>query len=471
MIDPLNGLREKLSLLGAVSTGLVQVAPKNSRLAAVKDALAARLSFPEAPDQARREELYRLFSSWLSDPATRVSEDEWTQAPFVLLMGRKCLGDQPRFFEQVSKRVREEAQPRMLRRAIYAYLHDFSPEAWCLAAFASLLKDQIDRHQGAWAGAWKSRAAEPQRLFEPSGLPHRIAGAVCINGVPFRDVFRELGFTSELISHSGLHEPVARAILSTLASAFTSRTELKSQAIGDALSFLERDNKLRFVGLRVDIPNTLLAPFKDRVTSDAPVQASLTEFFARVYGSPRTSKAEWSGVSPVAISVMERWLVRKSLDLFFEVLNKTADGIWRFRRSFWLAHYREGLIEDAWPAFGKGAMDFIERDPAFARRLPGCARLSGAQSNQSVLLLKLPGLIVAEWSHAGACRVWKVNDPNAPSMFSPEYTGSDLRSDCSYAQSHHGTQGGTWQAELSGWIEDQTNVHIPMSKLMANTNA
>ena len=471
MIDPLNGLREKLSYLGAISAGLVGAVPKGSMLETAKDLLATQFAFPTLPDQARREELYRLFQGWLSDRTKQLTEEEWSQAPFVVLMGNPCLGNDENFFSEISERVRTEEQPRMLRRSIYAYLRDFNPDVSCLNQFASLIETQLNRHSGPALSVWKIRASEPQSLFKASDLPLRLARTICIDGVPYRDALRDLGFTSDLIAHSGLNEPIARALILTLSDAFRSRTKIEHAALIDALSFLEIDGKLRFVGMRTDIPDILLTPFQNMFQIDSPVQNAIADFFGRVYGSPRTSKNSWIGVCPEAIGVMERWLVRKSLDLFFEILNKSADGIWRYRRSFWLAFYRAGLIQDAWPVFGKDALALIKRDPAFSRRLPGCAKLAGGQSNQSVLLMKLPGLIVAEWSHAGACRVWLLSDMSTPRMFNFHYTAGELRSECSYAQSHHGTHGGTWQFELSQWIETHTHVHIPMSKLMANTNA
>ena len=87
------------------------------------------------------------------------------------------------------------------------------------------------------------------------------------------------------------------------------------------------------------------------------------------------------------------------------------------------------------------------------------------------MVMKLRGFIVAEWSHAGACRIWSVNDSRAPAIGEPEYKATELREDCLFSQSHVGPMGGSWQLHLSRWISQRTGAPVPLSELMANTHA
>jgi hypothetical protein len=43
------------------------------------------------------------------------------------------------------------------------------------------------------------------------------------------------------------------------------------------------------------------------------------------------------------------------------------------------------------------------------------------------MCLQIGNAKVVEWSHSGACRVWRDTDENAPSMSLKRYDGGDLR--------------------------------------------
>ena len=44
-------------------------------------------------------------------------------------------------------------------------------------------------------------------------------------------------------------------------------------------------------------------------------------------------------------------------------------------------------------------------------------RLSGASPEQSVLLLRMSGVTIAEWSHNGSCRMWLDGNKDAPKLY------------------------------------------------------
>jgi len=92
---------------------------------------------------------------------------------------------------------------------------------------------------------------------------------------------------------------------------------------------------------------------------------------------------------------------------------------------------------------------------------------------RSVLLLKIGDLTFVEWSHNGALRAYKSDDPAAPQLYRNEYDREELTDDRSLwmhdadAENkkahlfHHGSDGGTWQRKARDFIRMQTGVHLP----------
>ena len=469
--EPFRGLRETLRQLGAVAGDLHRHTPQVCQVSLARDRVAERLGLPDVPTPEQQEALHRRFRRWLNDGATEPDSEDWALAPFVYFSGEPPLGGEPRFALRVAQLIAEERQPRVLRRAVYAYLRDFDPLEPVVSDLAALIGRGLDSHKGRWAEDWLSRVRPPHRLFEPAGLSDRLADEICSKGVEPRSLLRDLGLSTELITHCGLHQPLIKSVLAWLSKAFSTRQSLVDGVLQEALLFLQEGGSLRFPHLRAEIAHSLLAPFAETNEPNETVRGLLTEFFDNHYGDPRNAPDRWEGVSTAAKTVMQRWLVRKSLDLFFDVLSKTADPIWRYRRAFWLALFRHGLIEDAWPAFGRVAGQMARADRKLGSRLQSFGELKGGQANQSVMVMQLRSFIVAEWSHAGACRVWSANDGRAPRLPQTQYVASELREDCLYIQAHTGPMGGSWQLQLSTWIGQRTGVRIPLRELMANTHA
>ena len=86
--------------------------------------------------------------------------------------------------------------------------------------------------------------------------------------------------------------------------------------------------------------------------------------------------------------------------------------------------------------------------------------LRGALGDQSVLLLCLPGVTIAEWSHNGACRFWLDGNPDAPALYQSTYSREDLVGEQDYLQRHDGSSEGRWQDSIAQWLRDNTGVEI-----------
>ena len=137
---------------------------------------------------------------------------------------------------------------------------------------------------------------------------------------------------------------------------------------------------------------------------------------------------KWSQVPDDVSRVVTKWLVEQVLDQFFVLLKDTAfDKHWRYREAFWRAFHDEGLIDDICFVLGGNAamrLRKVSKDPILVKTT---GTLVGAQSDQSVLILRLPGVTIAEWSHNGSCHMWLDGMDGAPVLREKEYHVNQVR--------------------------------------------
>jgi hypothetical protein len=164
---------------------------------------------------------------------------------------------------------------------------------------------------------------------------------------------------------------------------------------------------------------------------------------------------------------MLRWLAGATLEDFLEILDRTAPAWtddarrWRYRKAFWLAYHRKGYIRDAWIAVGLNAKRVLTRIHDSVQL--SYADLEGAGSNDSLLLLRIGTLTIAEWSHVGACRLWKAGNPNKPSLYRHTYKKQETNRLPSEAVVHANAEAYLWQGRVSEYIRGQTGAVISQS--------
>ncbi len=238
-----------------------------------------------------------------------------------------------------------------------------------------------------------------------------------------------------------------------------------SAAICDrAFTWLERQGQLRFPELKVEVANAFLRPFVEKVPSET-TKAAIQAFLCRTVGDPRINRPRWNGVPDEVRNVLLRWLVGASLDDFFRVLDQTAlDRHWRHRKAFWTAYLQREAIDDAWVVLGSEAARIVQGGLS-----AGAAKLvsgGGVQGNQSVLLMRIKGVTIAEWSHNGSFRMWRRGNGEAPKLYETAYTRSQLIKGCDVSQTHHGAELGTWQGKVAALIASETGIRNSSSSYM-----
>jgi hypothetical protein len=166
---------------------------------------------------------------------------------------------------------------------------------------------------------------------------------------------------------------------------------------------------------------------------------------------------------------MLRWLAKASLEQFLRVVDHTvriARHQWPHRRGFWGAYIARGYVTDAWVVFGRDGQAYAERlaretqDKGMAEF--GC--LTGANADQSVLLLRIGDLVVADWSHNGTLRIWHRESERAPKFYDPRYEARALRGSCDFDTPHDAYL--HWQQRARDYIRRETNIQMQLSEFI-----
>jgi EH_Signature domain len=231
-------------------------------------------------------------------------------------------------------------------------------------------------------------------------------------------------------------------------------------------------NQLRFPDTKAKYAEALLLPWR----GGEPPNDLKNEIISRLLvtvGHPQIESQKWYGISAEAKQVFINWIIGRTLDAFFRILQQTADEIWQYRQKFWQAYFRQGYIEEVWIALGEDAHYYLKRNSASKDLL--CAELTGVSANQSILLMKIGDIIFCEWSHNGRLRAQKINSPLAPVLYKKTYHGPDLRFeslDFNNRQNeepglvHFSSENSGWQRRARDFIAQNVGINVPLAELI-----
>jgi hypothetical protein len=313
--------------------------------------------------------------------------------------------------------------PRTLRFLIEAWLRDFARDAPKMSEVGLAIQRLLTDCDGGRLDTWRKAHGRFQ-LFDAEMGPRELAGALLTGPEPVATILDEAGFTDPLRAVSSYLKAVQQHLLARMPE--ISRSPKSRERIDRAFLFLSSGTGLRFDDQRVAISRGLMAAWDDGKTAPSTEsQEQVKNFLIEYIGNPQIRSGRWVGAEKEA-ALIRRWLTRASLRVFFGLIADHAlDAQWGYREAFWSACLVKGAIDDAWLVLGEAV-----HASARARESLGSAfgRLTGGRvsQDQSVLLLRIGSLVVAEWSHNGKMRAWKA--PAGPKLWQGQYTRDDLTS-------------------------------------------
>jgi hypothetical protein len=362
---------------------------------------------------------------------------------------------------------------RWLAPLFFIYCECFSQSNSDFLDFAIKLESAIQSADGLFA----QRLQELQTqfsFFKPSEAPHRLADYFFLGRNKTLDALLQDLQLWPGFQGSDFGSAVFRAGLG-----FSAENLRDAQSVHRLMDWSKRmPSGLVKTAFRVPFANALLGCWVGHKPVDS-LKNILIDSFLKEYGDPRFQAHlhyQWDGVSQQAKGVILNWLTGDTLRGFMKLLQRTADDIWQYRQKFWMAYYERGYIDEAWMALGDNAW-WAAQSLKMDQKGMGCARLDGgAASNQSVLLLKIGGLVFTEWSHNGSLRAYREGSPQTPNLYQNTYHGADLRAAMSLdfhdglnmnpELRHMNAEGGTWQRKARDFIRRQTNVHLSDSEIL-----
>jgi len=403
---------------------------------------------------------------------TKPERRDFNQAPWCLWEGERPLVREPAILEQFLADVRASRRKSTFRRLASAYVVRFDQRE---AEEPLSILNRVARTLQDLAGHLIGPLSEASRhltLFEPRKAPHTIAGLALDRGCSPSRVLAEFGINN-VAGEAGLAEAAFLAGLDRLKS----DTTLVAQGRLDILRSwgTRSDGTVMFEAWRGAYVDALVLPLKD-ATPAARVMDAYLNFLVQKFGDPRLNPARWRPMTSTPIVL--KWLTALSLRQFLDVVDQGAyDFQWRYRRAFWEAVHRRGLIEEAWVIFDEVGDRTAKR--LFDVKAPYGRWASGGrkqiQRGHAVLLLRIGRGVVAEWSHNGRCNIWHDRaDPTAPILSESYYDSDQVRvRRPSTAQfpvaeiTHVGSQAYNWQLKVASEIFLLTNTRVLESEYRA----
>ena len=416
----------------------------------------------------------RVMEAWRRDHSLeRIDHRDLRQLPWILFYPPRhddrarhrgptgWLGARPRIVQEYRHWLSDGRRTRSVLALLHEFLRVYPVDLPTFDDLRRLLQGAVE------AGAspplpslrkWRQRCRDfgllgtdggwsfVQKLVSTAGAPDEALGLAGLDAGLARCGFLESGIRKYL--------PNAGVLLA--------ENRLDVARLERLLAVLECEGKLRFDARvsRVEIATALLRPFVDRAP-EQETKERLQSFFLRHFGDPRlrSGRNKWSGVPDEIRHVVIEWLVKEALEEFFLLIKETAlDEHWRYREAFWKAFLRQKSIEKAWFILGPRASRLSKSQSKEQESTTGM--LSGAQSDQSVLLLRMPGMTIAEWSHNGSCRIWLDGNPDVPAFYKSSYSRYALMRGADFSQRHVYSEYGRWQDRIARWMHENTGVDI-----------
>lgn len=293
------------------------------------------------------------------------------------------------------------------------YIDSFSPGADHTRHLAKALAKRIS---GLGARHRNLVTALPE-LFRPDVAPLALARIMRDADDAFVKL-RSIGLSSP--HTSGLAKAAQRTFVGHLAPDLD-----QAQARAKLFKWLTPTNGAVLQAGAGPAVEALLAPWRDRNPPDA-LRNELSEAIIAAWNDPRLhSGGIWSGFDRDLRSVLLRWLTHQDMKFFCDMVTATQNShMWPPRRNFWLKLYEDGMIDEAWVAFGSEARRYAEQNLVRGGKT-NMNRRFGRQMDRggstSLLIMRIGNKIVVDGCHSYKTHVFRADDRKCPKLYKQQY--------------------------------------------------
>ena len=402
------------------------------------------------------------------------------RVPFVLFRTHQngsSLANDELFISKYLYWLEESLSPKAFALLLDAYLANYNPEEPWFHPVRSCLGKIIQSSNSSPRINRLARRCVKYSFLEEDG-PKQFGQMIFQKRADLQGFLADAGLAG-IKDRQGFVAYAFQWFMADIRDRLTKSQPMKKDLLQSFLNFSRvNTTTLRFEKYRVLLIDSLLEPFEN---NDEPVREKelIFDFLITTFGDPRTQLDRWAHVSQVSCRVINRWLVKGTLEDFFNLLKKVAERdndakkMWRYRQAFWSAYLHKNVITQAWVILGKEARIFANRYLDLGRDKYGSlVGGTGVSRLHSVLLLEIGGLVVAEWSHNGKAHIWLSDERVKPIFHRREYDREELTNNTSGATSdsppfiHSSSESGFWQKKISDYIRRHTNISMIHTEFM-----
>jgi hypothetical protein len=450
----------KTQIDGALRTSVLPVAkfPASPLIARARKELEAKFSGHSAvPAQEQLDELAkRLLAATKRADWAGISGQDWRRAAWCLWLPGYELADHPSFLNAYLARLRQRHRRGAYGALVGTYFREFGARGAAFDSVAEAIREVVDTFQWPWTERHRR-----YNLFWPARAPESLADAFLAEPDGVAEIWARAGLTAEH-GKGGFGRSVLGALLQVVKKRLRNGG-IPAVALRELLKWTVDGKVVRFPSTEGILANALLQNWHSR-DPDESVRSEIQEFLMRTLGDPRIKGGRWLGVAEDDKRVLLRWLVGASLEQFLQIVDRVAKpNHWDYRRAFWTAYHKAGVIDEAWVVFGRRGHDLARRS---FQQSTGYGQLSGGEQTHAVLLLRINDLTIADWSHNGTCRIWTSSSRQKPKFYATHYDRSDLVEEANFSQMHHGSDRGTWQGSVAEYIRGRTGIALRGAQYM-----
>ena len=436
------GLRQTARALAAQGAGL------DRAVTLTELAVAVTRADPHRPGLQSRpvKDLDAVAARVISDLAAGrgLSRADLADAAWCLWSTRPALADDDRLLATYLRLLLRQPSPRAFRSLASSYVVEFRRDRPAFALVGRALAMLAPTIGPPWTGLQDTLG-----LFDPDTVLRRLTDRTMQSGKPPATHLEALR-SGPVPRGAGLLLAVHSAGLERLRAV---GNEDPVGRLGQVMVWsLQPGGRLLAPELAPLVVDALLAPFRGE-TPDQDLRDRYLRFLLSLVGDPRLV-LDWPGRNPKGEAILRRWLTEQTLRMYLDVVARlTPPEDWAYRRVFWESLYRASLVEDAWVVFdAEGASAALRTfgDQASFARFPA---LADVPRGGAVLMLKIAGHIVIDWSHGGPAVIWGPGE-GGPALFRPVYEPAVFRKAISAQDTWEGHAGAGvfWHSGLTDYI-------------------
>ncbi|MBC9176145.1 EH signature domain-containing protein [Pseudoroseomonas ludipueritiae] len=346
----------------------------------------------------------------------RLGRRELRIVPYIIWGANSAWRRAVSFIRRFLARV-EQVWPKAPRRLWVHYVMNFDPECAASAELAQWLERRVlDLPEPL------QKFSAIYNLFDLKHAPPLLAKAAILDPSLLQDL-EELGTSPAMFRSSTLMLSVIEASGPILAmrpdlpDAPTRLTDLLGGEVEFALDG-SGNTELRSRALRAIVDGVVA--WQERQAQNSSPEPAL-DFLIKLNGDPRFKALRWTNkVSAESLSVIRRWLSRKTLEAFFRIIDALQTDrrdMWQERREFWLSYLPH--ITDAWLVVGKKAVPIAVREGLdFGQFASG----GGVQSDHCGLMMQIGSIRIMEMNKNGRAFFWNVSNKSLPDFYQTQKT-------------------------------------------------